>query len=205
MDLQAAWKKLEAEYLQKPIDWKDIKKPEDFQSKHPALKLQHSLKISLGFAVVLTLVFAAFIPLFSPWQIKLLLLLVVAGYGLFLLVNYRTYRQVSRLLQRAGDASVKSCLQTVHTMVYRTVRFQEYASVLFYPVVIIAGFTAGLFIGDPKGFAAELESANNHILLAVLILILTPLTFYAARWLYKKSYSRYLSELKAIIEELEKE
>lgn len=199
MELYEVWKKLEAEQLLKPIDWKEIKKPEDFHSRHPALKLQHSLKISMGFAISFILLFALLIPFFSPWEIKFLLSLVVAGYGFFLWINYRTYKQVTGMLGHALTHSVKDALQQIHTVVYRSIRFQEKSSVLFYPLSIVAGFLVGLFLGAPEKFKQSLQEWNTLMLLVITILILTPLTYYAARWLYRHSYDKYLNELQALI------
>ncbi len=203
MDLYATWKKLEATQLQKPIEWSEIKKPEDFHSQHPALKLQHSLKISMGFAVTLMLFVLLLIPLFAPWQIRLLLLLVALGYLFFLAINYRTWQQVKLTLQEAMETNVRSALRQVHHTVYRSIRFQERAALLLYPVSIVAGFMVGVFLANPSDFPEEMQSQNTQIILLTCILLLTPFTFFAARWLYKMSYDKYLSELRLLIDVLE--
>lgn len=204
MDLYATWKKLEATQLQKPISWQEIKKLEDFHSQHPALKLQHSLKISMGFAVTLMLFVVLLIPLFTPWQIRLLLLLAALGYLFFLMINYRTWKRVKATLQETMTGSVKTALQQIHQVVYRSIRFQERAALLLYPVSIVAGFMVGVFLANPSAFPGEMQSRDNQILLLTCIVLLTPLTWFAARWLYKISYDTYLTELRLLIDELER-
>lgn len=204
MDLYETWKKMEASQLQKPINLGDIKKPEDFYSQHPALKLQHSLKISMGFAVTLMLFVALLIPLFAPWPIRLLLLLVAVGYLFFLAVNYRTWRQVKTTLQEAMVNNVRSALRQVHHTIYRSIRFQERAALLLYPVSIVAGFMAGVFLANPSAFPEEMQSRDSQILMLTCLVLLTPLTWLAARWLYKISYDKYLTELNLLADELER-
>ncbi len=201
MDLHEAWKKLEEEHLEKPANWKTVEHPEKSRSKHPVIRLKKSLETTLVFAVVFLVLFIVLIFIFDPWLVKLFIGIIIGAYVFFTWYNYITYRDLNLQWQQAFEGSLKSALQNIHSIIYKSIRFQEKAALFIYPFSVMAGYMMGL--SEYNNFEQDIQETRVLIALLIAIIILTPACYYLAKWMYKISYDKYLDQLKKLIEEMD--
>ena len=197
MDLQQVWKKLEKDKLGKPVlGAVEIRK----KSKHPVQKLKNAYLYTTGFSLAFLIMFIVLFFVFSETVVKAGLALVIVSYIFFFAVNFSMYRKVNVVLPI--DQNLKRALQHTYDFIKANIRFQEYAALFIYPIAAASGFLMGGAVGsgDIEGMLQK-----KFVILSLIstAIVLTPIAFYLARWLYKLSYGKCLKELKELIDELE--
>lgn len=198
MELGELWKKLDSDKLSKPVLGSvHIQK----RSKHPVEKLKNAYLWTTGFSVVFLICFIALFFLFDETIVKAGLLFMIASYTLAIVFNFSAYRKVNAVLPI--DQSLKKVLAHTHTFITENIRLQERVALFIYPFAATSGFLMGASAGSGN-LMKMLESKEVIIIMVVTSIVLTPLAFYLARWMYKVSYGKCLTELKARIDELEK-
>jgi len=198
MDLREAWKALEIDKLQKPVLGAiDVHKT----SKHPIQKLKYLYKISTGFAIIFLIGFIVLFFVFQEPLVKGSLVLVIFSYVFFLMTNVSMYKKIK--VELPMDKSLKDVLIHTYDFISSNIRFQERVALFIYPIAGTAGFLMGGSVGSGDLERMLQEKVVIIILIAVLI-ILTPLCYFLAKWMYKISYGKSLAELKALISELER-
>ncbi|MBL7850146.1 MAG: hypothetical protein JNN04_04540 [Cyclobacteriaceae bacterium] len=161
-------------------------------------KLKRAYLLSIGFALIFLIGFVVLLFSFEQPLIRGSLILVIAGYAFFLVVNTSMYRKIN--VDLPIDQSLRSALTHTYTFISENIRFQEHVALFIYPVAATAGFLMGLASGGDVD--ALIQKRVILLILLGLIAILTPLSFYLARWMYKVSYGRCLKEIKQLIDEL---
>jgi hypothetical protein len=202
MDLQQTWNKLKEEKLNTPTQ--KILPNFTKHSKHPVQKLLQSLLTTLSFAIIIGVFFVVLIFVFDHWLIKLLLILLSSGYLFFVVHNYRTYLTSKKKWSGAIETNLRTSLERIHHVVSSSIRFQEKAALLIYPISVTAGFLMGLFVGGDgvMDFEKDIRDTTVIIILIVAMVILTPSCYYLSHWMYKLSYGKYLDQLKILIDEM---
>lgn len=199
MNLQDVWKKLELEKL-------EVSKPSPInpwatKSKHPVEKLKNAYKITTLFSVVFLAGFIILVFLFHEWIVKIGIIIMILVYILFTFINYRMYRSIQTSIPL--DQNLKKVLQDTHHFIKSNILFQERFALFVYPLAAASGMLMGLAAGG--GEAEKFLREPDVVMRLILIpLLLTPISWLLARWMYKVSYGVCLGELKRLIEELEK-
>jgi hypothetical protein len=197
MELGELWKKLDSDKLSKPVlGAVHIQK----KSKHPVEKLKNAYLITTGFSVVTLIAFIVLFFLFDEWIVKVGLVFMIFSYVFFFATNFSMYRKVNIALPI--DQSLKTALLHTYNFITENIRFQERVALFIYPFATASGFLMGGSEGSGN-VMKMLEKKEVLIALVVSCVVLTPLAFYLTRWMYKVSYGKCLTELKARIEELE--
>jgi hypothetical protein len=199
LDLQQAWKKLEAQGLQSTSP---ITRLNPNRSKHPVERLKRAYWISAGFSITFLLIFIGLFFWFHEAIIRLGLATVIATYIFFTVVNVRMYKLVNMPL--AFDQSVKDMLVHTHNFITKNIRFQEQVALVLYPFCAAAGMLMGLTVGGETA-TALVQKTSVQISLLIVPLILTPLAWWLARWMYQQSYGKCLHDLHVLIQEMEQE
>ncbi|NOS56902.1 MAG: hypothetical protein HOP37_11690 [Cyclobacteriaceae bacterium] len=198
MELGELWKKLDSDRLSKPVLGSvHIQK----RSKHPVQKLKNAYLITTGFSVVSLIAFIVLFFLFDEWIVKVGLVFMICSYIFFFATNFSMYRKVSIALPI--DKSLKTALLHTYNFITENIRFQERVAVFIYPFATASGFLMGGSEGSGN-VMKMFERTEVWVALIVSCVVLTPLAFYLTRWMYKVSYGKCLTELKARIEELER-
>ncbi|MBS1506285.1 MAG: hypothetical protein JSS79_06550 [Bacteroidetes bacterium] len=197
MDLQEVWKKLETEKLNKPVlGAVTIAK----KSKHPVQRLKNAYLITTAFSVV-CLAFFLYLFIVSPERlVKGSLLLVILAYVFFFVINYSMYKKINIALP--VNKSLKEALTHTHDFITSNIKFQERVSLFIYPIAAASGF----FLGGAEA-SSDLETLmrKNVVIISffLTLAIITPLSYYLTKWMYKISYGRCLLDLQGLIHELE--
>ncbi|MCU0357219.1 MAG: hypothetical protein MUE95_06545 [Cyclobacteriaceae bacterium] len=203
MDLQRAWKKLETERLEQPLYIPLSGHPRKLHSRHPAIKMKNGLYISLAFTVAFLAVFVLLFFRYDPWLIKFFTGLMVGVYIFFGVYNFITLNRLNEQLKMAFAGSLKDSLVRIHSIIHQSIRYQERVALFIYPLSAIAGFLMG--VGEHDNFEQNIQQPKMLMVLAVAIVIATPLCYWMARWMYKITYDKYLDQLKALIRDMEVE
>lgn len=196
MDLREVWKRVEAEKLSQPVAGAvEVRTT----SKHPVAKLKRAYLISTAFALVFLIGFIVLFFKYDEPLVKGSLVLVIAGYIFFLVVNFSMYRKINVALP--VDQSLRKALAHTHDFITDNIRFQERVALYLYPIAAASGFLMGGASGGDLD--AMLQKKIVLIILLVTVAILTPVGFYIARWMYRVSYGKCLIEIKGLINELD--
>ena len=197
MDLQEAWKKLETDKLTKPVTGAvHIQK----KSKHPVQKLKTAYLQTTGFSILFLIGFIALFFYFHEALVKGGLVLVILSYIFFLVTNFSMYRKINVVLP--VDKSLKQVLTHTHQFITDNIRFQKRVALFIYPIAGTAGFMMG---GSVGGGNVEKMMQDTTVLIigGVVMVVLTPLCYLLANWMYKISYGKCLVELQERIDQLE--
>ncbi|MBY0434664.1 MAG: hypothetical protein K2U26_11190 [Cyclobacteriaceae bacterium] len=199
MNLQDVWKKLELEKL-------EVSKPSPInpwaaKSKHPVEKLRNAYRISTIFSVTFLAMFVLLLFLFKEPIVLGGLALVIVFYLIFSVINFGMYRKINT--QLPIDQNLKVVLNETYLFIKNNIRFQERFALFFYPFAASAGFLLGL--SAQSGNAQQMMNERAVVIIMVIVaVVLTPIAWLLARWMYRVSYGVCLAELKRLIEELEK-
>jgi hypothetical protein len=198
MELGELWKKLDSDKLSKPVLGSvHIQK----KSKHPVEKLKNAYLWTTGFSLAFLIGFVVLFFLFDETVVKAGLLFMIVSYTLAVAINFLVYRKVKAVLPI--DRSLKEVLSRTHDFITKNIRLQERVALFVYPFAATSGFLMGASMGSGN-LMELLESKKVIITLVITSIVLTPFSFYLARWMYKASYGKCLIELKALIDELER-
>ncbi len=198
MELGELWKKLDLDKLSKPVlGVVHIQK----KSKHPVQKLKNAYLITTGFSLLFLIGFMVLFFLFDEAIVKAGLVFMIACYIFFFVANFSMYRKVNVVLPI--DQSLKKALEHTYQFITENIRFQERVALFIYPLAAASGFLMGGSAGSGN-VQKMLEFKEVIIIMIITSAILTPIGFYLTRWMYKISYGKCLTELKARIDELQK-
>ena len=198
MDLREVWKTLETNKLSKPVLGAiEVRKT----SRHPVQKLKNAYQLSTGFAIVFLIAFIALFITFHEPIVKGSLVLVILSYVFFLVTNFSMYKKIK--VELPVDQSLKTVLTHTHDFISSNIRFQERVALFIYPIAGTAGFLMGGSVGSGD-IERMMQEKVVIIILIFTLIILTPVCYFLAKWMYKISYGKCLIELKQLIDELER-
>lgn len=198
MNLHEVWKKLEVEKLE--VDRPSPFNPWATQSKHPVAKLKTAYKITMLFALLSLVLFAALFFVFDQWLVKVGLLVTTAGFLFAFITNFSMLAKIDKSLPL--DGNVKMALQNTYDLIRLNIRFQERTALLFYPLSAAAGFMMGTAITGTDVWIF-LQQPLAHWSLLGFVVIITPVGWLSTRWMYKVSYGVCLAQLRDLITELD--
>lgn len=199
MNLQDTWKQLD---FNAPLDESKVNlRTAGARSKHPVAKLKRAYMISMVFSIVFLFAFVVLLFLFEEPLVRAGVVSMIIAYVAFSWMNLSAYRRVR--VDFPMDGNLRNVLQNTYDFIVANIKYQERFGLFVYPFAAAAGYLMGL--SASTGNATErLEQQLVLVVLAIVIVVLTPLSWLAARWLYKLSYGKCLVELKALISEMDK-
>lgn len=199
-DLQELWKDLE-----RKKKWKELPSNLPFtlsgKSKHPVQKLKWAFALGLAYIAFCEGIFIYLLFAFPQPLVRVFLFLVVLGYVFFFVVNLKVYNFIKK--ETDFSLNLKQMLVSIHDKVSASLRFQRRAAIFIYPISASAGFLIGLATeANPTEVMQERAMIISMIITAV---VLTPLAYWAARWMENVSYGRYLRQLNELIRNLDEQ
>lgn len=169
-------------------------------SKLPLTKLKKNLLIGMIGAVLIT---AAYVVLFffvSIWQ-------VYVAFGILIFFNtwiavdsWNLYKNIK--VNVSATNSLKEELQKNYTGFQKWWRIQERLGLFVYPIAASGGFIIGGVLGSGKSVEEFLYNPRMLLILGVTILILVPICYYGARWMFNFAYGKHLKKMKQLMDEL---
>lgn len=196
MDIKEAWKKLDEEKLQQPIN-ENIHIVE--KSRHSVQKLITAFQIGLGLIVFYELCFIYLFMIIPQLLARTSVIFMMGVYFLYFVVNLSTLQKVKQSFRM--DDNLSTCLRQVYGVVKIALSFQRKSSFIIIPIAVIAGYLVGVSINNDVAKVIQQQSTQIRILIAVMII--GPLGYFLSTWLERKSYAQYLLKLQAIIDQFE--
>lgn len=199
MDLENIWQQScgSDESLNKMLDQKDFGK---LQSKSPLKKLKTNLFQSIIAAVAITMLYVWLLFVIDIWQVGVSLVILIL-FNLWVCIDsWKLYRNIK--LNISTTNSLKTELQKNYSNFQRWWLIQEKLGLYVYPVGATGGFILGGVEGSGKTVEDFLYNPQMLIILGITLLILVPLCYFMARWMFNYAYGKHLKKLKATIEEL---
>jgi len=198
-DLQELWKKMEDQ------QWKELPSDLPFsfsgKSRHPVQKLKTAFALALGYVVFFEGVFVYLLFAFPQPLVRIFLMLVVAAYVFYFFVNLKVYNFIKK--ETDFSLNLKQTLTAIYEKISASLQFQRKSVIVIYPISATAGFLMGLSIENDT--LTAMQEKVMILALIITVIVLTPLCYWAARWMENVSYGRYLKQLKLLIQSLEEQ
>lgn len=170
------------------------------QSRLPLNKLRKNLLTGMIVAVLTNLAYTAIFFFISLWIVYVSLSVLII-FNIYIIVSsWKLYQKTSSLME--SNNSLKEELEFHYKSFQRWWSIQQKTSLIIYPIATTGGFVLGGFLGSGKPVEEFLYNGVILGILAITILILMPICYYLARWMFNFTYGKYLKQLKATIDEL---
>jgi hypothetical protein len=202
MDIEKAWEKLNEEKFKSiTIAEKDLAQIKA-GSKHPIQKIRKLQELSLGFVLAFAIGFTWLLFYFQHPYIRLAVGIVLAFYTAAFFYNLHIYNMIKKAL--LPTLSLKESLERVCSLMTRCNQLQQKVALFVYPFSSTAGFMMGFTLG---GGAVEeiLQKPVAWVSLLVFCVFSIPGGHYLSKKLNSIYYGRYLTNIKEMIDELNKE
>jgi hypothetical protein len=202
MDLEKSWNDTGYE----DQGWDDLVKQSLSKKREPLdplHKLRKNLRLNMGYAILICLLYIAAIIYFTLpiFRITMLLMLGFTVYGF--ITAFREYKSIE-----PGISTSRSLLKDMERHYYSIthwIKTQENVALFFYPIGAAGGFMMGGVLGSGKTVGEFMSKPAVLIIFAVILIILMPLCYYLAKWMNRKAFGEHLDKLKENIDQLKKE
>ena len=183
-----------------PEELLSAEKLSNLHSQHPLEKIRSNLLIGIVVGIATTLVYLIILYYFDQWLIRAPLLIVL-GFNLFIL---RSSLLLHSSISNTGlhEQNLLQELSQHRSAIKKWWKIQEQFSLFVYPFAVAAGFLAGGILGSGDRELTFIQQREMLILLGTAILILTPLCFFSARYIFRYYYGQHLSTIEKNIESL---
>lgn len=169
-------------------------------SKLPFKKLKKNLLTGLLLAAVITVVYVVLICFISIWQVQLAIAIAILFNTWVGFDTWKLYTNIT--VNVSATNSLKDELQKNYSGFQKWWRIQERLGLFVYPIAATGGFILGGVEGSGKTAEAFLYNPQMLTVLGVTLIILVPVCYYGARWMFNYAYGKHLKKLKQLIDEL---
>jgi hypothetical protein len=199
MDIQNVWQQSSGsdDELNRMLQQNDFS---NVQSKLPLGKLKKNLLIGIIWAAVITAVYIALFFFVNIWQVYVALGTLIL-FNIWIAVDsLKLYKSIN--VNISAKNSLKEELQKNYIGFQRWWTLQQRASLFVYPVALTGGFILGGFLGSDKPVESFLYNPRMLLILGITILIVMPLCYFGAKWMFNYAYGKHLKKLESTIDEL---
>lgn len=199
MDIENVWQQSMGsdDALNKMLQQKDFS---NLHSKLPLKKLKRNLLMGLIWAAIITAFYVALFFIVPIWQVHIAIAIAILFNIIVGFDTWKLYKNINVNISTTN--SLKDELQKNYSGFQRWWRIQERLGLFVYPIAAAGGFIMGGVEGSGKPVEAFLYNPKMLLILGVTLLILVPLCYYGARWMFKYAYGKHLKKLKSLIDEL---
>ncbi len=199
MDIKNIWDQASGSdnALNKIFEQKDFG---NFPSKLPLVKLKKNLLMSLILAALLTIFYVPLFYFIGIWQVHIALAIAIL-FNIY--VGFDTWKLYNNINVNVSTTnSLKEELQKNYSSFQSWWRIQERLGLFVYPIAATGGFILGGVEGSGKSVEAFLYNPTMLLVLGVTLVVLVPLCYYGAKWMFNFAFGKHLKRLKATIDEL---
>ena len=191
MDIEKVWNAHKASTAGLPNVEKVVElKPTNLNT--PLKKMKKLLKINMLWAALFAVLYILILFIYPFWQIRLFVGITLlftlwglsSGWKLYLSVN-----------DNVLSGSVIAELERNRRALRSWMRIQTIVAVCVYPFSICGGFMLGGVVGSGKTVAYFMSKPVAWWALIICILILTPIGYLLAKWMFKKSFGKVVTQL----------
>jgi hypothetical protein len=170
------------------------------QSKLPLKKLKQNLLTGIVWAFVITIFYVAIFFYISTWQVHVALAVLIVFNTIIMVDSWSLYQKTPSTISTSN--SLKEELTIHYNSFLRWWSVQQKTSLFVYPIAVAGGFILGGTLGSSKPVDAFLSNFKMLGVLGVTVLIMVPICYYGARWMFNYAYGKHLKKLKSTIDEL---
>ena len=199
MDIENIWKQGSSSdnELNKLLNTGSFNK---LHSNFPLKKLKQNLIIGIIWALLITLGYIVVFLLISIWQVHIALGVLILFNTLIMLDSWRLYKRTPSTISPSN--SLKEELTLHYNSFQQWWSVQEKVSLFVFPIAVSGGFILGGSLGSGKPVEEFLYNGKMIGILGVTILIMVPLCYLGARWMFNYAYGKHLMNLRSTIDEL---
>lgn len=172
----------------------------NIQSKLPLKKLKRNLLIGMFWAVLITLLYIILFFFINLWQVYIALCVLIFFNIWIMIDSWKLYKSTNENITPSN--SLKQELQKNYNGFQKWWKLQQKTGLFVYPIAAAGGFILGGFWGSGKSVDAFLYNPRMMIILGITVLVLVPMCYYAAKWMFNYAYGKHLAKLKSLIDEL---
>ncbi|HOZ77681.1 MAG TPA: hypothetical protein PLY34_06775 [Ferruginibacter sp.] len=172
-------------------------------SKNPLQKIKQGLLMNIGWGIFISIGYLAVIFYFPVWIVQLCMSVVLMFTIWAVYTAWIQYKKI-QLSQTAAGTLLEEMRNHLDS-VTGWMQTQQRVALFIYPVSAAGGFFLGAVLGSGKPLEYFLGKPFFIIMLVVCVVVLVPVCYYVARWLFNYSFGKYLRALKQNITALEEE
>lgn len=188
-DLKNLWKDLSAE-KERSVIAEQVEK----RSQHPVQKVRRQLGLKvLYFALAIIVLMVMRFATDNPTS-QLLFDVVNASFLVCGIYLYTVWKKLPRHVDVSSN--VRKAVTHTYLSTRRALRIEEGLGLFLYPLGAAAGMLWGRELRDPD-FIADLNV--DWWTLLIVIAVITPLAHFAAVWMNKVAFGKYLKTLRKIV------
>jgi hypothetical protein len=168
-------------------------------SRDPLVKIKRNLLTGAVLGLFIAAVYIFIMVKFPFWQVFLCIGVVFAFTIWASVKSFLLYREINRA---NAENSLLQELERHYTKLKKWMTIQQQAGLFIYPVSATGGFMIGGSVGSGKSITWLMQKPGILIALLITLAILVPICFYLAKWMNKKAFGKYTTQLKQNIEML---
>jgi hypothetical protein len=198
LDLKKEWEKLDKDKFSGEIN-KSLETVPEFSSM-PLEKLKSHLKLGIIYVSIFIPVYLILLFTFEGLLLKTCLVVVL----LSLIWAFVTYRKLYLELSSSTpdiNKGMKEMLRSLHLKISSTLKKQEKLQLIIYPFSILGGVLLGLTYLEKMDI--YLSTSKDWIILALIILMLSPIFYWISKLLNQRIFGAYLHQLEIEIDEFD--
>ena len=202
MDIEKSWNEMppEGQDWDKLVELSLSKKREPLD---PLYKLRKNLKLNMGYAILICLLYIAAIIYFTlpVFRISMILLLAFTAWGFF--TALREYKNIQPGINTSH--SLLEDMERHYFSIDHWIKTQEKVALFFYPIAVTGGFMMGGVVGSGKTVGEFMSKPIVIIAFIIILIVLMPVCYYLAKWMNRKAFGEHLDKLKENIDQLKNE
>ncbi|MFK7952619.1 MAG: hypothetical protein AB8B73_07205 [Ekhidna sp.] len=151
------------------------------------------------YCLIFTLMFAVIIPFAGAFATKILLSILLAAYIIGDVLLWQEYQELKKHIDVMSN--LLDNMKMVRTRIKSVIKYEQLVGLAIYPISVVAGLLLGMSIG--KENPTLMDKTSDWIVMVVSILVVVPISHWAAKAMNKKAFGKYLDKLDRNIVELE--
>jgi hypothetical protein len=160
-------------------------------------KLRKRVKLKIWFSIASFVFLLAMMLFTNNTAVRILLGFVEAGMLAGIYFFYREYRELHQEIDITQDPA--GLMQSFHDRIRKLLRYEEMVGLTLYPPSFTGGFILGTTIDPTKD--PWFNEPREWIIFGVILVVVTPLCHWLAKWMNRKSFGKLLSQLEDNIRE----
>jgi hypothetical protein len=171
-----------------------------FQSRLPLKKLKQNLLIGIIWAILITIGYIVLFFVIEIWQVYIALGVLITFNTLIMLDSWKLYKKTPSTISSSN--SLKEELTLHYNSFQRWWTIQQKVSLFVYPIAVTGGFILGGTLGSNKPVETFLYNSKMLGILGITVLIMVPLCYFGAKWMFNYAYGKHLKKIKSTIVDL---
>ncbi len=152
------------------------------------------------YCVFFTVIIAALIPFAGVMASKILLSIMLAAYIIGDILLWQEYLALKQHIDMMSN--LLENMVAVRDKIKSVIKYEQLIGLALYPISVVAGLLLGMSVG--KENPVIMDKTSDWVVMVVSILIIVPISHWAAKAMNKKAFGKYLDKLENNIIELEK-